>query len=77
MLKVIFDADIVTSLVQILTLYGQKKVVKPAYHDISPTGYAEQFGYRHDEIEAAFVGGIPEPAVFWNSATHDYNLQPK
>jgi hypothetical protein len=62
---------------QILSLYGDKKVIKPIFHDIPPTGYAEQFGYKHDEIEAAFVGGIEQPAVLWNSTTHDYKLQSK
>ena len=62
---------------QILFLYGDKKVVQPVYHDIPPTGYAERFGYKHDEIEAAFVAGIQQPAVLWNSTTHEYKLQSK
>ena len=59
---------------QILFQYGEKKVIKPIYHDIKPTGYAENYGYTNDEIEAAFVGGISEPARFWNASKHEYTL---
>ena len=60
---------------QILSQYGEKKVLKPNFHDIPPTGYAENYGYKHDEIDAAFVSGMSEPAQFWSSSQHEYVMK--
>ena len=54
-------------------MYG-KAIARPAFTNISPTDATEYPGLKTAEEHAAFVGGVAEPSIYWDSKTHQYSL---